>query len=351
MPSSRSSWSLLALGPFALACGWSAAPSDPSSPASSAVPAESVQTARIEGLQAQIDAISGKPESFDLWVSNAMTLNGAPVPQDLGMAILVDRLLAKGLFPHGFSEGAGGRTYHFRRGPAGPAVPPAGEPRLVPRDLRAGRAYKIHVEHNLIGGSSTMSVDATATVTSIGDDAVDLDVRVEHGTEHPAERVIFSDVKLRLSVPKDAGDPRPQRADGLPFPVEFLDPRPDDDTRATLPGLLNTFSFERCLLPRQAHATGEKWTETRALRFFGDVAIAWEAGPVVVHAGGAFATYTALWRMSTAKNAPPTLAIFEVKLSVHLDDGFHGDCVVHDFMLGPDNPSFMTRISSTPVRG
>jgi len=103
----------------------------------------------MEDLRAQIEAIADGQTSFDLWVPDEVTLNGAPLRQDAAMALLVDRLLARGLFPHGFSAGAGGRTYHYRQGPpeVPGGVPPAGKPLRVPRVLEAGKAYQLHVEH------------------------------------------------------------------------------------------------------------------------------------------------------------------------------------------------------------
>jgi hypothetical protein len=60
-------------------------------------------------------AVSGN--HVDLWVPDDLTLGGAAVPMELSgiaMAIICDTALSLDLWPDGFTQGAGGRTYHFK---------------------------------------------------------------------------------------------------------------------------------------------------------------------------------------------------------------------------------------------
>jgi hypothetical protein len=69
----------------------------------------------VEALLGKIDHISQQTTNFDLWVPVRLTLRGAEVPSDVAMAVLLDRLLAKGFMPAGFTQEANGRTYHYKR--------------------------------------------------------------------------------------------------------------------------------------------------------------------------------------------------------------------------------------------
>ncbi len=294
-------------------------------------------------------------ESLDLWVPDEVTMGGAAISQDVAMALLVDRSLSRGLFPRGSTEGTGGRTYHYRQGPPKvQGVPAPGAPWVIPRDIQAGRAYDVRAEHREGGSSTVLAVDARVTVASVDADAVVLDVLAARGTRSSSPEPLFADVRFKLSVPMRAGATFPgshTANDDAPSGFEFLEPRPDEGTRATVAALFNTLGFKACLLPREPHKTGDKWTETVSTWFVHDVAIAWEAGPVMVHAGGAFAFYDAVWRVATAKGAPATFQAYEVSLSVRMNDGFAGECDVKDFTFGPDAPPQIDHITSTRIDG
>jgi hypothetical protein len=70
----------------------------------------------VEQLLAQVDAASpdAPDRAFSLWVSEALTLRGEPVSQNVAMALVLDRLLAKGFFPAGFEPAGAGRLYNYR---------------------------------------------------------------------------------------------------------------------------------------------------------------------------------------------------------------------------------------------
>ena len=72
-------------------------------------------TGTIEDLLREIESWSANASFADLWVPQHLTLNGNSVQQDAAMAIVVDKILGLGLFPDGFSAGAGGCHYRYTR--------------------------------------------------------------------------------------------------------------------------------------------------------------------------------------------------------------------------------------------
>jgi hypothetical protein len=75
------------------------------------------QNNTVEALLEQIDEIAGASTNFDLWVPAQLTWHGEPARADMAMALVVDRLLAKGFMPAGFTQGINGRTYHYNQSP------------------------------------------------------------------------------------------------------------------------------------------------------------------------------------------------------------------------------------------
>ena len=68
----------------------------------------------LENLLAHVEAIPPSATSIDLWVPEHLTLGKSEVSQDIAMAMLLDRLVARNLFPRGFRAEAGGRVYQYR---------------------------------------------------------------------------------------------------------------------------------------------------------------------------------------------------------------------------------------------
>jgi hypothetical protein len=70
----------------------------------------------VEALLSQVAAFSPRTagETFTLAVPDSLTLRGATIPHDVAMAVIVDALLAKALYPSGFTLGHGMRTYQYR---------------------------------------------------------------------------------------------------------------------------------------------------------------------------------------------------------------------------------------------
>lgn len=70
-------------------------------------------TGTVEELLIKVEALPANTTTFMLFVPQALTLRGQPVPQDVAMAIVVDRLLGKGLFPNGYDQRSTGRRYRY----------------------------------------------------------------------------------------------------------------------------------------------------------------------------------------------------------------------------------------------
>lgn len=67
----------------------------------------------VEELLARVDAIPAGQGSFQMWVPSQLTLRNEAVVSELAMGFLLDRIVGKGLYPHGFEEGDGGRLYKY----------------------------------------------------------------------------------------------------------------------------------------------------------------------------------------------------------------------------------------------
>jgi hypothetical protein len=70
----------------------------------------------VADVHVLIAQVRNRPEPRDqlnLFVEEALSIDGVDVAPDVGMAILLDALLAEGLFPCGFTPVDGGRIYHY----------------------------------------------------------------------------------------------------------------------------------------------------------------------------------------------------------------------------------------------
>jgi hypothetical protein len=69
----------------------------------------------VEDLLSEIDRVSAaKPDNFEILVPLRLSFKGKPVPKDVGMAILVDRILSHGYLPDGLSEISSGTVYRYK---------------------------------------------------------------------------------------------------------------------------------------------------------------------------------------------------------------------------------------------
>ena len=73
----------------------------------------------VEALCDELRQRAGSGNRVDLWVPDELSLGGAAVPMEpngIVMAIIGDTALSIDLWPDGFTQGVGGRTYHFKAG-------------------------------------------------------------------------------------------------------------------------------------------------------------------------------------------------------------------------------------------
>ena len=72
--------------------------------------------AAVEDLLTQVAEFAPREtgSTYSLWVPDILTFRGGLVAHDIAMAIVLDALLAKELFPAGFRSERGGRHYTYR---------------------------------------------------------------------------------------------------------------------------------------------------------------------------------------------------------------------------------------------
>ncbi|WP_395679184.1 hypothetical protein [Inquilinus sp.] len=75
--------------------------------------AHDVQT--LEALLQEVDDLPPDTSHHDIWVPERLSFRRDDVHPTIAMSLLVDHLLAKNLYPAGFTQGIGGRMYHYRR--------------------------------------------------------------------------------------------------------------------------------------------------------------------------------------------------------------------------------------------
>jgi hypothetical protein len=75
---------------------------------------EQQKSGRVEDLLSQIASVQDDQTTFELWVPERLSLHDKPVASDMAMAIVLDALLKKEMFPDGFIQGDGGRYYQYR---------------------------------------------------------------------------------------------------------------------------------------------------------------------------------------------------------------------------------------------
>jgi hypothetical protein len=76
-------------------------------------------TGTLEDLLSKVGSLPESIESIELFVPQDLTWQGQPVASDMAMAVVVDKLLAKGLFPDGFDQRDTGRHYRYKAEEAG----------------------------------------------------------------------------------------------------------------------------------------------------------------------------------------------------------------------------------------
>ena len=67
----------------------------------------------LESLLATVDKLVPGTGTFELFVPQTITSKGEPIPLYIAMAIVVDRILGKQLYPNGFVQKPNGRLYRY----------------------------------------------------------------------------------------------------------------------------------------------------------------------------------------------------------------------------------------------
>ena len=74
------------------------------------------QRQSVEALLDRIDReVTSETLDFELWVPTQLTFCRAGIRPDVAMAVVLDRLLARGLMPDGFTQAENGRVYRYKR--------------------------------------------------------------------------------------------------------------------------------------------------------------------------------------------------------------------------------------------
>jgi hypothetical protein len=69
----------------------------------------------VEELVLEFEGRAKDADRVGIWVPDRLVLAGQEVAMDVGMAVLLDRVLALEFEPDGFTEAPGGRTYHYKK--------------------------------------------------------------------------------------------------------------------------------------------------------------------------------------------------------------------------------------------
>jgi hypothetical protein len=107
------------LGLIGLSCSDSSTPPKPKvapverKPATAEKSMAEPASGTIEDLFAKVEAIPEGTKTFELYVPNSLTMKGQPVSQNLAMALVLDRILGKKLYPDGFEQKETGRLYKY----------------------------------------------------------------------------------------------------------------------------------------------------------------------------------------------------------------------------------------------
>src|SRR5689334_7827295 len=94
---------------FCLGCGETRAPTKPAVVEKAMGPASGT----LEDLFAKVEALPDGSRAFEMYVPNSLTMKGQPIAQNLAMALVMDRILAKKLYPDGFEQKQDGRLYRY----------------------------------------------------------------------------------------------------------------------------------------------------------------------------------------------------------------------------------------------
>jgi len=69
----------------------------------------------LEALLASIEALPVSAESIVLWVPENLTFEAQEIHAAVAMAIVTDKLLARGLYPSGVASAPGGKQHQYSK--------------------------------------------------------------------------------------------------------------------------------------------------------------------------------------------------------------------------------------------
>lgn len=84
------------------------------SPSAQVKPVAEPSSGTVEALLAQVAAVPEGTKTLEIFVPENLTLDGKPVAQNLAMALVLDKLLGKRLYPDGFEQRPTGRRYKYK---------------------------------------------------------------------------------------------------------------------------------------------------------------------------------------------------------------------------------------------
>jgi hypothetical protein len=105
------------LAVLTLGCGGTPQPPAGQPPQAQEKAVSETSSGTIDALLAQVEALPEGTKTFDLFVPQDLTWQGQPVAQNMAMAIVLDKLLGKQLYPDGFDQRPTGRRYKYKSDP------------------------------------------------------------------------------------------------------------------------------------------------------------------------------------------------------------------------------------------
>jgi len=72
-------------------------------------------TGSVEALLGAVNSVPPNQTMVELFVPDHLTLRGKEVSHDIAMAVIADKLLARGFFPAGSEQRSGGRLYRYQK--------------------------------------------------------------------------------------------------------------------------------------------------------------------------------------------------------------------------------------------
>lgn len=186
----------------------------------------------------------------------------------------------------------------------------------VARVVRRGSVYQVKIDSTLSSGS-TATIEAAVKVLNADARMAVLDVHIKDFSTHKGS--LFKDVNVETSVLDDGSWPWPI------LTVRHADPRIVEIVQSAV----DTIAVRECLRPARSHAPGDEWTEQ-----FNVGSTSWKVSPPEVRADGTWIAYSRVDRGVASRGSTideRDKVMYEVTQRLRTDDGFVGECVVHNY--------------------